>query len=31
MDLITKDRQKMGHLDEVLFKKGMMKLNLPKE
>jgi acetolactate decarboxylase len=31
MDLITKDRQKMGHLDEVLFKKGMIKLNLPTE
>ena len=31
MHLITKDRQKMGHLDEVLFKKGMMKLYLPTE
>jgi acetolactate decarboxylase len=31
MHLITKDRQKMGHLDEVLFKKGTMKLYLPTE
>jgi acetolactate decarboxylase len=31
MHLITKDRQKMGHLDKVLFKKGTMKLNLPTE
>ena len=31
MHLITKDRQKMGHLDEVLFKKGMMKMFLPTE
>jgi len=29
MHLITSDRQKMGHLDEVLFKKGTMKLYLP--
>lgn len=31
MHLITKDRLKMGHLDEVLFKKGEMKLYLPVE
>ncbi len=31
MHLITADRQKMGHLDEVLFKKGSMKLYLPTE
>lgn len=31
MHLITTDRQKMGHLDEVLFKKGTMKLYLPTE
>lgn len=31
MHLITKDRQKMGHLDEVLFKTGSMKLYLPTE
>ncbi len=31
MHLITSDRQKMGHLDEVLFKKGEMKLYLPIE
>jgi len=31
MHLITKDRLKMGHLDEVLFKKGEMKLYLPAE
>ena len=31
MHLITKDRQKMGHLDEVLFEKGTMKLYLPVE
>lgn len=31
MHLITKERQKMGHLDEVLFKKGTMKLYLPAE
>ena len=31
MHLITSDRQKMGHLDEVLFKKGTMKLYLPTE
>ncbi|GAB3830745.1 hypothetical protein GCM10028895_47210 [Pontibacter rugosus] len=30
MHLITADRQKMGHLDEVLFKEGTMKLYLPK-
>ncbi|MBL7979605.1 MAG: acetolactate decarboxylase [Bacteroidetes Order II. Incertae sedis bacterium] len=30
MHLITTDRQKMGHLDEVLLKKGTMKLYLPK-
>lgn len=29
MHLITTDRQKMGHLDEVLFKKGTMTLYLP--
>lgn len=31
MHLMTSDRQKMGHLDEVTFKKGAMKLYLPKE
>ena len=31
MHLITSDRQKMGHLDEVFFKKGTMKLYLPGE
>lgn len=31
MHLITTDKQKMGHLDKVLFKKGTMKLYLPKE
>jgi acetolactate decarboxylase len=31
MHLITTDRQKMGHLDEVLFKKGTMRLYLPIE
>jgi acetolactate decarboxylase len=31
MHLMTADRQKMGHLDEVLFKKGTMKLYLPAE
>ena len=31
MHLITIDRKKMGHLDEVLFKKGTMKLYLPAE
>ncbi|MFA5574217.1 MAG: acetolactate decarboxylase [Brumimicrobium sp.] len=31
MHLITFDKQKMGHLDKVLFKKGTMKLYLPKE
>lgn len=29
MHLITSDRQQMGHLDEVLFKKGTWKLYLP--
>lgn len=29
MHLITEDRQKMGHLDEVVFRKGGMKLYLP--
>jgi len=29
VELITKDESKMGHLDEVLFKKGTMKLYLP--
>jgi acetolactate decarboxylase len=31
MHLINKDRQKMGHLDKVLFKKGSMKLYMPTE
>lgn len=31
MHLITADRQKMGHLEEVLFKKGTMELYLPTE
>jgi len=31
LHLMTTDRQKMGHLDEVLFKKGTMKLYLPTE
>jgi len=31
MHLITTDRQKMGHLDEVLLKKRTMKLYLPAE
>ncbi len=31
MHLMTTDRKKMGHLDEVLFKKGTMKLYLPTE
>lgn len=31
MHLITTDRKKMGHLDEVLFEKGTMKLYLPTE
>lgn len=31
MHLITTDKQKMGHLDKVLFKKGTMKLYLPTE
>ena len=29
MHLMTTDKQKMGHLDELLFKKGTMKLYLP--
>lgn len=31
MHLITSDRQKMGHLDKVVFEKGTMKLYLPTE
>ncbi|MCB0569085.1 MAG: acetolactate decarboxylase [Phaeodactylibacter sp.] len=31
MHLITADRQKMGHLDEVLFRPGAVKLYLPAE
>ncbi len=31
MHLMTTDRQKMGHLDAVLLKKGTMKLYLPAE
>jgi acetolactate decarboxylase len=31
MHLISADRQKMGHLDEAVFKKGSMKLFLPAE
>lgn len=31
MHLITADRKKMGHLDEVRFKMGTMKLYLPTE
>lgn len=31
MHLITTDRKKMGHLDEVLFKTGTVKLYLPAE
>src|SRR5690606_11500283 len=31
MHLMTSDRQKMRHLNEVTFKKGAMKLYLPKE
>jgi len=31
MHLITADRKKMGHLDEVLLKKGTMKVYLPTE
>lgn len=31
MHLLTTDRQKMGHLDKVLFKRGTMKLYLPAE
>ncbi len=29
MHLITSDKQKMGHLDEVRFKKGMLKIGHP--
>ncbi len=29
MHLITKDRKKMGHLDEVIFKEGSLILYLP--
>lgn len=29
MHLITKDRKKMGHLDEVLFSPGSVRLFLP--
>lgn len=29
LHLITSDKQKMGHLDEVMFKKGTMKLFIP--
>jgi acetolactate decarboxylase len=29
MHLMTKDQSKMGHLDDVLFKRGAMKLELP--
>jgi acetolactate decarboxylase len=31
LHLITEDKSKMGHLDEVLFEKGAMKLYLPAE
>ncbi len=31
MHLMTTNKQKMGHLDKVLFKKGTMKLYLPAE
>lgn len=31
LHLISTDRQKMGHLDEVLFKKGTVRLYLPTE
>jgi acetolactate decarboxylase len=31
MHIMTTNRQKMGHLDEVLFKKGTMKLYVPSE
>jgi len=31
LHLMTADHQKMGHLDDVTFKKGTMKLYLPKE
>ncbi|NDG54276.1 MAG: hypothetical protein EBY39_14835 [Flavobacteriia bacterium] len=29
LHLITEDRQKMGHLDEILFKEGSLTLYLP--
>lgn len=29
MHLITKDQSKMGHLDDIKFKRGAMKLELP--
>jgi len=31
MHLITSDRQKMGHLDEMILKKGSVKLYLPED
>ena len=31
MHLMTTDKQKMGHLDDVMLKKGTMKLYLPTE
>ena len=31
MHLITKNREKMGHLDEILFKEGSLTLYLPLE
>jgi acetolactate decarboxylase len=31
MHLITEDRQKMGHLDDALFRKGTLRLYLPAE
>jgi len=31
MHLITEDRQKMGHLDDALFRKGTLRLYLPVE
>lgn len=31
MHLVNSDRQKMGHLDKVIFKKGAIKLYLPVE
>lgn len=31
MHLITADRKKMGHLDDVVFKKGTMVISLPNE